>query len=517
MKDQRKTKSQLIQELNELRRRVAALAESAPEGSRPGEALRNAESLLQSMIEHIPIDFWARDLHGRCFAQSRTSVKQWGDLRDKPFDSGELDEETLERWQANNERVLRGEIVCEEVSLVTAAGERREYFNIVAPIIDGGKIKGVLGVNTDITDQKRAQQALRESEETSRALIDAPTESAILLERDGMIVTLNETAAKRFGGTVEGLIGRCVYDFIPPDLAKARREVGEEVFRTGRFAWCEDGQGGRTYRARIYPVLDASGEVSRLAVYAQDVTEQKAAEEAIRHEQRRLRRLLDMHERDRKLVAYEVHDGLIQPLTAALMHLEAALPEVAAEHSGVVPRHLQNALELLRGTLGDTRRLMSGQRPIVLDERGLLIAIEHLVCAEREEAGPEITWSHDVRFDRLASPLETAIFRIVQETVANARRHSRSDRVRIALVQQGDRVRIEVEDWGIGFDPEEVGPDHFGLEGIRERARLFGGHANIDSAAGNGTRIVVQLPVVEAGVEDIETPETDLPPRARSC
>ena len=82
-----------------------------------------------------------------------------------------------------------------------------------------------------------------------------------------------------------------------------------------------------------------------------------------------------------------------------------------------------------------------------------------------------------MHFDRLASPLETALFRAIQESLVNALRDSASPRIDIDLVQQDDRIHIRIEDWGKGFDPAHVERNRFGLEGIRERARIFGGRA----------------------------------------
>ena len=103
-----------------------------------------------------------------------------------------------------------------------------------------------------------------------------------------------------------------------------------------------------------------------------------------------------------------------------------------------------------------------------------------------------------MRFKRLEPVLENAIYRIIQEGLTNARRHSKSDKVRISLVQEDDHVRIEIEDWGIGFDTGSVKGNVYGLIGIRERARLLRGHATIESKQGGGTRIVVELPLMAA-------------------
>ena len=92
--------------------------------------------------------------------------------------------------------------------------------------------------------------------------------------------------------------------------------------------------------------------------------------------------------------------------------------------------------------------------------------------------------------------MENAIYRIAQEGLTNACQHSKSEKVRVSLLQREDRVRIEIRDWGVGFDTKKVRGDHFGLEGIRQRARLLGGKCSIRSKPGKGTRITVDLPVV---------------------
>ena len=96
--------------------------------------------------------------------------------------------------------------------------------------------------------------------------------------------------------------------------------------------------------------------------------------------------------------------------------------------------------------------------------------------------------------------MANALYRITQESLTNARRYSQSERLRVQLTKREDHVRIEVQDRGIGFDPETVEADCFGLEGIRERARLFGGRATIDSTPGKGTLVVVELPLLEDGL-----------------
>jgi signal transduction histidine kinase len=156
-------------------------------------------------------------------------------------------------------------------------------------------------------------------------------------------------------------------------------------------------------------------------------------------------------------------------------------------------------MTMLRQAHFETRRLIAGVRPPILDEAGVLAAIGHLIQEAQLQTGPKIEFRRRVAFGRLVPILENAIYRIVQEGLANACGHSKSNRVRVELVQHGDGLCITIRDWGIGFNFSDVEEDHFGLEGIRERARLLGGDVTVESRPGHGTCLTVGLPLVRRG------------------
>ncbi len=159
-------------------------------------------------------------------------------------------------------------------------------------------------------------------------------------------------------------------------------------------------------------------------------------------------------------------------------------------------------MTMLRRSYNEARRLISGVRPPILDESGVLAAIAHLIYDPALGGGASIKFRHRVAFKRLAPIVENAIYRIVQEGLANARKHSGSKTIRISLRQRGDRLRIGIRDWGLGFDLTTIQHNRFGIEGIRERARLMGGKCRIRSKSGQGTSIVVELPAVERHLEE---------------
>jgi signal transduction histidine kinase len=220
---------------------------------------------------------------------------------------------------------------------------------------------------------------------------------------------------------------------------------------------------------------------------------QRTAE--LRREQETLKHLLHSSDRERQLTAYEIHDGLAQELAGAAMQLDT-YTRLKDQDPQQATQAFEAGVSAVRQGLAEARRLISGLRPPVLDELGAAAAIAHLVHeSQAVEGAPEITLRSEVQFARLAPVVENAIYRIVQEGLANALKHSGSKKVRIELVQRGDRLEIRIEDWGSGFTWDRVTEGSYGLKGIQERARLLGGTAKIDTAPGEGTRITVDLPI----------------------
>ncbi|MCU0963234.1 MAG: ATP-binding protein, partial [Pirellulaceae bacterium] len=156
------------------------------------------------------------------------------------------------------------------------------------------------------------------------------------------------------------------------------------------------------------------------------------------------------------------------------------------------------ALVAVRRASAELRGVMSRLRTPVLDKFGLVDAIEDMVTQlQTAQGSPRIEYHHEVAFRRLEPTLENALFRISQEALTNACRHSQSDRVHIELTQSERGGVLEVRDWGCGFHQHRVTENRFGLEGIRERARLLGGTCTIRSEPGQGTVVRVEFPVLE--------------------
>jgi hypothetical protein len=207
-----------------------------------------------------------------------------------------------------------------------------------------------------------------------------------------------------------------------------------------------------------------------------------------------LSELLDLQERQRRSIAYDIHDGLAQTLTGALYQFQA-FRELTLGNPPGDAKVFETGLKLLQDAHQEARTLINGLRPVLLDELGLAAAVGHLVQESEERGGPKIDFDQQLQRSSFPPLVERAVFRIVQEALTNACRHSRSEKVRVELVQEGQCLRILIQDWGNGFDPAKADRSRHGLEGIQERASLLGGQAIIDSTPGGGTRIRVEIPI----------------------
>jgi signal transduction histidine kinase len=201
-------------------------------------------------------------------------------------------------------------------------------------------------------------------------------------------------------------------------------------------------------------------------------------------------------EEERIRIAAELHDGPIQRLTAVGYQLEEAA--LTLEVDG---RHTQELLTLAQGGLyaeiNELRGLMATLRPPVLDERGLGLALADQVESFQRRTGIHCTLESD-RNTRIEPEIETVLYRVAQEALANVVKHSKARHVWVSLRADDDRADMQIRDDGIGFDPARasgmVDNGHFGLAGMRERVEMAGGTYGLVSAPGMGTLIRVRLP-----------------------
>jgi PAS domain S-box-containing protein len=163
----------------------------------------------------------------------------------------------------------------------------------IAPAVFEEGQRGVSVLLEDITDRKRAEEALRQSEATARALINAPTDSVFLLDSTGIILELNETAARRLGRPKDELLGVLADTFLPEEIAQARRSIISQAIERKKAIRFEDERGGKWFDTVAYPIISDGGEVNKIAIISRDITDRKRAEEILRGSEERYRSLVE--------------------------------------------------------------------------------------------------------------------------------------------------------------------------------------------------------------------------------
>jgi two-component system, NarL family, sensor histidine kinase DevS len=205
-----------------------------------------------------------------------------------------------------------------------------------------------------------------------------------------------------------------------------------------------------------------------------------------------LRRVVEAQELERRRLARELHDETGQALTSILLGLKALEERTDDPDSRAATGELR---ELVVSTLQDVRRLAVELRPSALDDFGLVAALERLAASFAEQTGIAVDFQTALADERLPEEVETALYRIVQESLTNVVKHARARRVSILLARQNGAVKAVVEDDGRGFDPAGESDDGFGLVGMRERLALLGGRLEVESGRDGGTTIAAEVPV----------------------
>ena len=413
----------------------------------------------------------------------------------------------------------------------------------------GGQLLGGFGITQDITAKKISEQALRYSEEAlrkaneelegtvrrrtgeledtvatlkseivvrrkvqtqlhqlSRVFMDA-ADPIIIEDLSGTVVEMNREAEQAYGYSREELIGQPVTTlFIPErhDQAMQLRErcrAGEEI-RNWEGARKAKNGGIIPSLVTAFPLMDESSRVAYLATISKDISERKQMEAMLMESQRHLRELsrksLEALEADRRTVARELHDSVGGSLAAIKFGLEE-VAEQAARDPVCGAASLGTLISHLMDTIKETKRISANLRPLMLDDLGLLSTIDWYIRQSRQRYGnTRLIQQIDVEEHEVPEEFKIVFYRVMQEAVNNAAKHSRADTIYIRLKKIAAHFELEVEDNGCGFNLGEVFSRQdrlsgFGLKSMQERAEICGGILNIHTQPGEGTCVRVTL------------------------
>ena len=315
----------------------------------------------------------------------------------------------------------------------------------------------------------------------------------ILCDPEGRMQTVNESLCESLGYDKGELLGTSLSKIITKDEALNSPEFrGEATLRTKQ---------GRTLEVLLSRsiVNDDQGRLNGLVVVAQDISQLKRAEDRLRKSQRRLKTLLEKlvttQEDERKRVARELHDGMLQAVIAAELQFKSYLRRGQKKGDLPNPQKLEAGIECLSEAVSEGRRLIHDLRPPTLDKFGLVDSVKH----ELDKLGRDISCPTKVscrnEAEEIPQSLENAVYRICQEACNNIRKHSEPTEINAELLIDPEVLTLTVSDNGSGFDTSVSKPDGIGMKSMRERAELHGGSLTVESTVGQGTTIKAVLPL----------------------
>ena len=361
----------------------------------------------------------------------------------------------------------------------------------------------------DVTATRRAHLALRRAADEMRDLYQNAPCGYHSLDPEGMVVQINDTELRWLGYGRDEVVRRMKLTELTPEHCRAEFEAAFASLKEGgkvRDLQIEfRRKNGSTFPALLSStaLVDSHGQFleSRASVF--DISRRKAAEEeASRYAQRlkgMTRRAAEVQEAERRALGRELHDRVGQNLTALNINLnivKRALPP-AAESS--IRARLEDSLALVDRTVESMRDVMTELRPAVLDDYGLAAMLRWYADEFGRRTGLQVGVAGQDPTPRLAPAVERTLFRIVQESLTNIAKHARARRVTLELKPGVECFCLSVADDGCGFDPasSEQATNHhgWGLMIMRERAEAVGGEVRVESGAGRGTRIVVEVGV----------------------
>ena len=397
----------------------------------------------------------------------------------------------------------------------------RTFDRYSAPMFGSdGKYFGRVWYFRDITERRKAEEALRKSEANYRDLLEQASDGIAVIDRQGRYLDVNSRMCDMIGYSRGEFLKLTIKDVLASedvsaspvrlsDLLAGKTVLSERIMRR---------KDGSTFPMEISAKMIPDG---RLCGIHRDISERRKAEVALRksHEElevlvhertaelRMINEQLSMfssylqeaREKERTAIAREIHDELGQALTALKIDLSWLKKRLPKNQKSLLEKEASMS-ELVESTIQTVKKISSELRPGILDHLGLTAAIEWQAEEFQKRTGIQCGVSivpEEIVPDRDRS---TTIFRIFQETLTNITRHAKATKVSVRLEQEDGRLVLEVKDNGKGISEKQLSDSKsLGLMGIRERAASWGGHVNMKGVRNGGTTVIVHIPLERTG------------------
>jgi signal transduction histidine kinase/CheY-like chemotaxis protein len=407
----------------------------------------------------------------------------------------EFDEERLARWQKYYTRAFSGETFSIIEEYESSWSEISFY-----PIRKGTSIIGTACYSRDITEKLLAEGKREFDRKNLSALINNTEDLIWSIDIDFKMITSNSAFDKR----MKLLLGKHIANgdnILQPGFGAERlalfKKFYEDAFSGKTFTETEYNDG--TWSEISFYPISKENKVIGTACYSRNITEQKNTEQDILQKNEQLKNLTShlqhIREEERTSIAREIHDELGQQLTALKMDIDWVLHKQDDAEEAVVNK-LDEMLHMSDGIINTIRRISSDLRPAIIDDLGLIAALEWKCHDFEEKMGVPCQFVSTVKERKFENDFGINAYRILQETLTNVTRHSKAKSVKVSVSENEDELFLEISDDGKGISPENIqNGKTLGIVGMKERAALLGGKLIIEGTKNKGTRTRLILPL----------------------
>ena len=475
------------------------------ERKRAEEAIRQSEKRYRTLFDLVPVALYTCDAKGLIQEYNQHAVELWGrePKRNHPSEKfcGSLkifypDGRPMRHDNCPMARALRGEKLTAadlEIVVEQSGGARRNVLVSPTALRNGqGKIIGAINCLHDVTVRKRTENALRESEERSRAVIHQSTAGITGTDLTGRIIFANEKFCSMLGYKERELVGKTIFEITHPGDATESRLLFRRIVTKGEPYQLEkrylrkDGS-ALWVSVSASPLRDAEGKTQSAVAIIIDISDQKKAQAFLEDRARGLEgEILAISDREQRRIGQDLHDSLCQHLTAiAFMARSVALR--LKKHRVIEVEHIEEIAELINDGVTEARTIARGLHPVEMEPPGLVTALAALVKQRHWPVSCRLEADEEISVQD--STVALHLYRIAREAVINANKHARAREIIVRMRRSGKGIELSVIDDGVGIPGNSPAGSGMGFHIMQYRARSIGARLEIKPIKPHGTRV----------------------------
>ena len=475
------------------------------ERKRAEEAIRQSEKRYRTLFDLVPVALYTCDAKGLIQEYNQHAVELWGREPKRNHPSEKFcgspkifypDGRPMRHDNCPMARTLRGEKLTAadlEIVVERSSGARRNVLVSPTALRNGqGKIIGAINCLHDITVRKRTENALRESEERSRAVIHQSTAGITGTDLTGHIIFANEKFCSMLGYRERELVGKTIFEITHPGDATESRLLFRRIVTKGEPYQLEkrylrkDGS-PLWVSVSASPLRDAEGKTQSAVAIIIDISDQKKAQAFLEDRARGLEgEILAISDREQRRIGQDLHDSLCQHLTA-IAYMARSVALRLKNHRVIEVEHIEKIAELINDGVTEARTIARGLHPVEMEPPGLVTALAALVKQPhwpvrcRLEADEEISVQD--------STVALHLYRIAREAVINANKHAHAREIIVRMKRSAKGIELSIIDDGVGIPAGSSLGSGMGFHIMQYRARSMGGRLEVKPLKPHGTRV----------------------------